>query len=190
MRRQEAGARTDGAGASFARRMVGGRRQRPPRADARRLRLERVGRGAPRGRPPGPLPLRLRTRLQTGAGRLRARRRPRADASEIYAGLLVEPLLAVFGQRIRRSGEQTQVDGRADRRADRRYGLARDMGPAQEQFAEGRIRTAHRLDGLHVAEGAVPLARELPQVDRERRAEGGAQPPSRFRYPTLRSCIR
>ena len=98
----------DGAGNPLPRGLVPDRRFAASCADARRFRMGRVGRSASRRRPSGPLPLRLRTRLQTGAGRLRARRRPRADASEIYAGLLVEPLLAVFGQRIRRSGEQTR----------------------------------------------------------------------------------
>ncbi len=57
-----------------------------PRADARRLRVEGVGRSAPRRRPAGPVSLRLRTRLQTGAGRFPARRRPGAAAPKYTFG--------------------------------------------------------------------------------------------------------
>jgi len=190
MRRQKAGARTDGARAPFAFGMGRRGRQPAPRADARRLRVEGVGRSAPRRRPAGPVSLRLRARLQTGAGRFPARRRPGAAAPEVHLRLLVEPLLAVFGQRVRRSGAETQVDGRAARRADHRHGLARDLGAAQEEPSQGRIRTAHRLDRLHLAKRALPLAREFPPMDRKRAAEGRAQPPSRLGHPALRGCLR
>ena len=58
-------------------------------------------------------------------------------------------------------------------------------GLRKKKSRQGRVRTAHRLDGLHLAEGAVPLARKFPEVDRNPGPQSGAQPPPRFGHPAL-----
>ena len=72
------------------------------------------GRWVARGRAAGPLHLRLRPRLSSGAGRLCARRRPCADAPQVYVRVLVEPLLAVLRQRVRRPGAEAPQSGHPD----------------------------------------------------------------------------
>ena len=120
-----------------------------------------MGRKAPRQRRSGLVFPRLRTRLQSRPARLHALCRQNAPAAALRLRVLVEPLLALFGQGAAHVGEEFPRLRHPARRAGDRHGLA-----------------LHRRRPRRVEPYALSRPGEVPPVARREGHPLDLQPPS------------